>query len=133
MEFKLALDVKKFVRIPDVLIAGEKNVIVLESNLYKLGTLAIVIKNEHKEDSYVLENKQQIDITEFCKKACKIEIKVELIMSGRTVKIWYLEPLIVREIDKGFELIPELVAMRNDIATMKKVIAQLNTRIKETM
>ena len=133
MEFKLALNEKKFVRIPDVLIAGEKNVIVLESNLYKLGTLGVVIKNEHKEDSYVLENRQLIDITEFCKKACKIEIKVELIMSGRTVKIWYLEPLIVREIDKGFELIPELVAMRNDIATMKKGISQLNTRIKETM
>ena len=133
MEFKLALDARKFVRIPDVLIAGEKNVIVLESNLYKLGTLGVVIKNEHKEVSYVLENEQLIDITKFCQNACKIEIKVELIMSGRTVKIWYLEPLIVREIDKGFELIPELIDMRNEIATMRKVIAQLNTRIKETM
>lgn len=133
MEFKLALDARKFVRIPDVLIAGEKNVIVLESNLYKLGTLGVVIKNEHKEVSYVLENKQLIDITEFCQNACKIEIKVELIMSGRTVKIWYLEPLVVREIDKSFELIPELIDMRNEIATMRKVIAQFNARIKETM
>ena len=46
--------------------------------------------------------------------------KVDLIAQGYDIKSWYLEPILVREIDKKFELIPEIHAMEERLEILSK-------------
>lgn len=121
MELKLVLGENRLVRIPEAIIAEEKeNVLIkLESSIYDLGKVAVTIKNGFKQKSKIVKT-GYIDITEFCERACKIDIKVDLIAQGYNIKSWYLEPILVREIDKKFELIPEIHAMEERLEILSK-------------
>ncbi len=126
METKLVLGENRLVRMPETLIAEEKGkrIIALESSVYDLGKVTVTIKNGFKQKKLVVTN-QKVDITEFCDRACKIEIKVDLIMLGKETKTWYLEPIVVREINGDFELIPELVDVRERLGKAEADLAHI--------
>ena len=134
MELKLILKNNRLVRIPEAIIVGEhkKVVIKVESDIYNLGTITACIRNGHKEGSQIIKNKC-IDITEFCDRACKIEIKIDLIAHGYAIKSWWLEPLLVRELDTKFELIPEIKAMEQDLVELSKELEKIKNYLFEVV
>ncbi len=133
MEIKLVLDGKKLIRLPDTIISGEKVVVAFESAVYGLGKLGVTVSNGKKVKTYVLEDDFTLDITEFCDRACRVDIKAELIVQYKTVKEWVIEPIVVRELDKGFEVIPEIQEMRNRLVRMEKILIEFNNKLKEFM
>ena len=132
MKHKVILGENKFVGMQERFYAKEKTVIVFESGEYDLGLLYATITDGTVSERHVLRG-AKLDITEYCKKAGVLEISVDLVVKGTVAKQWLLEPIVVRETGGGFELIPEIALLRNEIRTMKKIIKELNSKIHETM
>lgn len=132
MEFKISLGNNEFVGIKEKFIAKEKIILAFESSEYPLDELRVTITDGTFAKRHIVHGKK-FDITEYCKKACVLEIVVDLMLKGTVAKTWKLEPFVVREDFGGYELIPEIALLRNEIRTMKKVIRELNSKITETM
>jgi hypothetical protein len=132
MEYKVTLGADRFVGINERFMAGEKTILAFESSEYALGELHVTITDGAFAKRHVVRDKK-FDISEYCKKACVLEIKVDLVMGGAVVKTWLLEPFVVRENGGGYELIPEIALLRKEVRTMKKIIKELNTKINDTM
>ena len=132
MKCKVTLGANKFVSIKDRFIAGEKTSLVFDSSEYDLNELHATISDGTSAKRYVLKN-GCFDISEYCKKANVLEIKVDLILKGTVAKTWWLEPFVVRENGGNYELIPEIALLRKEIRTMKRIIKELNDKIDDTM
>ena len=132
MEIKLSLEKDRIVRIQGVTIAGEKNVITFESGDYSLDKLEVIASNGEKQKTYTVTNKA-IDITDLCHKACVIEFAIALIVKGKAVKTWDVEPLVVREVDGIFKMLPEITALREDVTLLKKIVIELNNKINDSL
>lgn len=132
MECKISLGANKFVSIPERFMAGAQTALVFESSEYDLGELRATITDGSFAKRHVVKG-GKFDITEYCKKAGVIEIAVDLILRGTVAKTWLLEPFVVRENGGGYELIPEIALLRNEVRRMKKIIKELNTKINDTM
>lgn len=132
MEQKVTLGENDFVYIDEVILAGEKTVLAFESSEYSLGELQATITDGTFAKRHALQD-ARFDITEYCKKACVLEVKVGLLLKGTVAKTWTLEPLVVRENGGEYVLIPEIALLRREIRTMKKTIKELNSKIKDTM
>ena len=111
MECKVLLGADKFVGINDRFIAGKKTVLAFESNEYALNELCVTITDGAIAKRYTLKD-TMFDISEYCKNAGAIEIRVDLIEKGAIVKTWLLEPFVVRENGGGYELIPDIALLR---------------------
>lgn len=132
MEHKVSLGANKFVSIHDGFMAGEKTVLAFASSEYALDELHVTITDGTFAKKYIVKDKK-FDLTEYCKKACVLEIGVDLVLRGTVAKTWRLEPFVVREDFGGYELIPEIALLRKEIQTMKQVIIELNNKIYDTM
>lgn len=132
MEYKVSLGANKFVGIHDRFSAGEQCSLVFESSEYNLDELHVTITDGTFAKRYTVKD-GKFDISEYCKKACVVEIRVDLILGGAVAKTWLLEPFVVTEQGGSFELIPEIALLREEIKTMKQIIKELNTKIYETM
>lgn len=132
MECKVLLGADKFVGIKDRFIAGDATILAFESSEYALGELHATITNGVFAKRHVVRDKR-FDISEYCKKAGVLEIKIDLVAQGTVLKSWCLEPFVVRENGGSYELIPEISLLRNEVRTMKKIIKELNSKINDTM
>jgi hypothetical protein len=133
MEAKIVLDTRKYARLPETLIAGQNVVIALESSIYDLGLLGVAITNGHRTDTFVLEGDNKLDISPYLDRACKVEIMVELIIKGHTVKKWVLEPIVVREVDQEFEVIPLIVDFERRLERMEDIIIEFNKKLNDSL
>ena len=132
MELKVSLGNNEFVGIKERFNAGREAVLAFESSEYPLDELRVTITDgTFAKRRFVKDAK--FDITEYCKKARVLEIGVDLMLNGTVAKTWKLEPFVVREDFGGYELIPEIALLRNEIRTMKQIIRELNSKITETM
>lgn len=129
---KVTLGANKFVSINERFMAGAKTVLAFESSEYELGELHATVTDGAFAKRHVVRN-AKFDITEYCKKAGVLEIKVDLVARGAVVKTWLLEPFVVIENGGGYELIPEIALLRKEVRRMKKIIKELNAKIDETM
>lgn len=132
MERRVTLGANKFVSINDIFRAEEKTVLAFESSEYDLGELHVTITDGSFAKKYIVKD-AKFDITDYCKKACVLEIGVDLVLRGTVAKSWRLEPFVVREDFGGYVMIPEIALLRKEIQTMKQVIKELNTKIYDTM
>lgn len=132
MECKVTLGANKFVGIKDRFIAGDETYLAFESSEYALDELHATITDGAFAKRHIVKG-AKLDISEYCKKAGVIEIRVDLVARGAVLKTWLLEPFVVRENGGGYELIPEIALLRREIRTMKKIIKELNSKIKDTM
>jgi hypothetical protein len=133
MEAKIVLDTRKYARLPETLIAGQNVVIALESSIYDLGLLGVTISNGAVRDTLVLEGDNKIDISPYLDHACRVDIMVELIIEGHTVKKWVLEPIVVREVDQDFEVIPQIVDYERRLARMEDIIIEFNQKLNDSL
>lgn len=132
MEYKVLLGENKFVRMPPTIKAGEQAVLDFDLGDYALGMLQATIHSGTVTRVRELDS-TQLDITEFCQKACVIEIRLDLSYRGVIAKTWEFEPLVVSEHNDSYEVIPEIALMRQEINLMKQVIKEFNTKINDTM
>lgn len=132
MECKILLGANPFVGIKDRFMAEEKTILAFESSEYVLGELHATITNGAFAKRHVVRDKR-FDISEYCKRAGVLEIKIDLVARGTVVNSWCLEPFVVRENGGSYELIPEISLLRNEVRTMKKIIKELNSKINDTM
>ena len=131
-EHKVLLGANEFVCIKERFMAGKKTILTFESDEYKLGELQATITDGSVAKRRVAKD-NKLDITEYCERAGVIEIKLDLVAKGVTLKTWRLEPFVVRENGGGYELIPEIALLRKEVRRMKMIIKELNAKIDETM
>lgn len=132
MECKILLGADKFVGIEDRFMAGDETILVFESSEYALDELRAIITDGAIAKLHTVKD-GRFDISEYCKKACVLEITLDLVMGGAVVKSWQLEPFVVRENGGGYVLIPEIALLREEIRMMKQIIKELNSKINDTM
>ena len=132
LERKVVLGSKKFVGISERFMAGAKTVLVFESEEYPLGEIHATVTDGTIAKRHVIRS-AKLDITEYCKGAGIIEIRLDLVDKGAVVKTWLLEPFVVHQNGGGYELIPEIALLRREIRMMKKALKELNSKIDETM
>lgn len=132
MERKVLLGADRFVGIKDRFIAGDETILAFESIDYDLDELQATVTDGSIAKRHPVRN-ARFDISEYCKKAGVLEIKIDLMKGGAVVKSWCLEPFVVRENGGGYELIPEIALLRKEIRTMKRIMKELNSKINDTM
>ena len=133
METKIVLDARRFVRIPDTLVAGQTMILSFESSIYELGMLGVSITNGVKKGTLVLEGDNKVDITEYLDRAGKVDITVELIAKGVVVKKWQLDSIVVREVEQDLEIVPMVVDFEKRLARMEDIIIEFNQKLNDSL
>lgn len=132
MEHKISLGDNKFVCVGDRFMAGEKTVLTFESADYELDELYATITNGSVTVRHALKD-AKFDITDYCKNADVLEIKIDLIGIGTIAKSWFLEPFVVWENGSEYIMIPEIKLLRAEVRRMRKALMELHNKINDTM
>ena len=131
MEYKIYLDANRLARLPETIIIEKEHkketILLFASSTYDLGRLGVTITNGYNARSILLDE-PKLDISEFCEKACVIDINIQLITRGKTIKTWELEPITVRELDGRIEAIPEIALIREE---MEKRLSAIEDKINQ--
>lgn len=94
------------------------------SDTYDLKNLLVTIRKGNEERQYKPKGKP-IDISDLCKTAGLVEIEASLIANLQPVKTWRVESLLLVEVKGGFEAIPEIEVLREEINLVKSAIRDL--------
>lgn len=131
MIINLNLDGRNYITHNEIITVPEEEVkLVFASSVYVLGTLVATVSDGAERLQFKLTKQdKEINITDFCKKAGRVEITVSLTVRGKIAKKWQIEPLCVREIDGTFEAIPEIEALKERLARAEKAIAEMSKLI----
>lgn len=125
MKIKVTLGAASFAAHNEIITVPEEKVeIAFSSPIYPLDSLIITTRKGAEIKQYRL-NEGAVDITELCNSAGLVEMTAILEARGNAAKVWQIEPLVVKELDGGFAVIPELVAMRQEIETIKKALVEI--------
>ena len=52
-------------------------------------------------------------------------LNLQQVEDGKPIKTWNAEKVILRDLDDKYEVIPEIVLLRNEISTLKKAMKEL--------
>ena len=115
-----------------ILLPEDEVLIQFTSDVYKLGTLIVSVRNGTNRKTYKTMG-TPIDITPLCKYAGAIEIQISHIIKFEPVKSWRTEPLILIETDHGFEAIPQIEALKSDFNTFTEAVRSELTTIKSAL
>lgn len=121
---KIKLTANKRVRLDckEPFFVPEKLSLKFESE-YRLEKLSIEVKANDITKNYIICDKK-LDLTEFTQKPCIIEISIALIVDGKAVKHWEIEPITVEEVNHEFVLknyIESLVTpLQAELLTLKQ-------------
>ena len=125
MKIKVTLGAASFAAHNEIVTVPEEKVeIAFSSPIYPLDNLIITARKGAEIKQYRLTD-GAVDITELCESAGLVEMTAILEARGNAAKVWQIEPLVIKELDGGFAVIPELVAMRQDIETIKKALVEI--------
>lgn len=102
---------------PEVMLPETINV-VFSSPAYNLSELVVNIQNGIKNEQKKVKG-CVLDISEFCF-AGVIKMEVHLIANGKAVKKWVISPIILNEIDKGFEVFDEIEDIKHRLEDLER-------------
>lgn len=105
--------------------------LVFSSYKYSLKDIRVIVKKGDAENTYNLGTSKEIDISDLCKSAGKIEIEAQCYINGECVKAWRIESLVLTEIDGVFEAVPEIEHLQSELQTVKTAIKELIDIIME--
>ncbi len=94
-----------------------------------MGTLTLTVTNGVTEKQYKV-NKEPIDVSEMFTIPGEVKASLTLSVRGKPARRWQIEPFCVRQIDAGFVVIPEIVALKEEVATLKRAIIEINDLIQ---
>jgi hypothetical protein len=120
----------------EITILPEENLIVnFSSTMYDIKSLVISARNNNTKIEVKTEEKT-IDLSDLLFGG-RIEIEVSATLRGRTVKTWRVPDIILVEAPHGFDVIPEIEAIKKEfneeISKIKKALAEIKLLIKENI
>lgn len=100
--------------------------------VFSAGELILtVVKGETMGKQYKVPKEGTVDITEFFGEAGEVSASLSLAVRGEVARVWQIEPFCAREIPNGIEVLPEVEHLKEEVATLKRAIVELNTIINE--
>lgn len=97
-------------------------VLEITSHAYKVQGLYVVVKNGSKKQAY--NYSKPIDLSAFAFPG-RLDVEISMVRDGKTLRAWTCEPLYLRECPEGFEGAPEVEALKEEIAVLKKAVSEL--------
>ena len=94
-----------------------------------MGTLTLTVTNGVTEKQYKV-NKEPIDVSEMFTIPGEVKASLTLSVRGKPARRWQIEPFCVRQIDAGFVVIPEIIALKEEVATLKRAIIEINALVQ---
>lgn len=95
-----------------------------------IGELILSVMKGTKMKQYKVKD-EPVDITEFFTEAGEVNACLSLAVRGEVARTWQIEPFCAREIPAGIEVVPEVEHLKEEVATLKRAIVELNTIINE--
>ena len=92
--------------------------VTFKSPSYRLPELVVNVKNGKKEEQRKVKG-QPLDLSDFLF-AGVIEMEVYLIAQGKAVKKWVVAPIIINEIERGFELVDEIEDLKARVSDLER-------------
>jgi hypothetical protein len=99
------------------------------SNVYRLNTLIVTVKNEEKKEQFKVKAPFKLDISSFIK-CGTIDINISMSIHTTVVKEWVVPTLYLKEVEHQFILTPEIAKLREDISDLKKAVRELTDLLK---
>lgn len=125
MKIKVTLGAASFAKHHEIITVPEEKVeIAFSSPIYQTDGLIIHVRKDNALKAFKATD-GAVDITEFCKSAGLVEMTATLEARGKAAKVWQIEPLVVTEIADGFAVVPELVAIRKEVETIKQALVEI--------
>lgn len=126
MKVSVTLSAASFVAHNEIVTTPEEKVeLAFSSTIYPLDALIISVREGAQGKQYRIKD-GVVDITEFCQSAGLVEITAIYEVRGEAAKVWQIEPLIVKELAGSFVAVPELVAIRQEIETIKQALVEIS-------
>ena len=96
----------------------------VESHIYSKDDLIITVTKGADKRQYRYQH-EPVDITDLCQTAGVVNMTVQIGYNGESLKVWQVEPLLVKELDGGFVVTPEMESIRNRLSTLEKAIIEI--------
>lgn len=96
----------------------------IKSYIYSTeGVILTVIKGDVKRQHRFVG--EPIDITDLCQTAGVINITAQIGYAGESLKVWQVEPLLVKELDGGLVITPEMEEIKKRLFTLEKAVIEI--------
>ena len=126
MIIELTLNSSNFLRHNKIVELPEDRVeLLFNATAFSVGTLVLTVKSHETEKQYKISPLIPIDVSEHFTTAGEVNAAVSLSVRGNVARTWQIEPFCVRKIPNGFEAIPEIIEMREELETVKKALSEL--------
>lgn len=99
-----------------LMIPIEDAVMSFTSDTFALGQLIADINGKQT----AVKKDKTLDLSPYMKEGTVLEIRVSLVVSGHVAMVWNITPITVRTVDAGYELLPEIVALRERCTALEK-------------
>lgn len=133
MIIKLNLTANEYVRHGEIITLPAESVILAFSTPYAIDELVLTVTppvfNGVTEPKQIKVKDGIADVTEFFNSAGTVDVTATLTIRGVPVKIWKIEPFIVKEVSGQYVAIPELEYLKSELETVKKAIAEIVKKI----
>lgn len=130
MNINLNLTANEYVRHGEIITLPVDNVTLCFSTPYAVDELILTVtppefEGVTKPTQIRADKDKKADITPFFTRAGKLDITATMVIRGNPVKVWQIEPFIVKEVSGHFVAIPELESLKSELETVKKAIAEI--------
>ena len=112
-----------------VILPENELVLAFESDVYKLTTLLLSVRNDTEGKQYKIKSPFKADIAEFLTPSV-IDAEVSLISKGEVVKTWREPSITIKEVKATYELTPEIAELRIADAKQQEAIKELYGLLK---
>lgn len=125
MNINLNLTVNEYVRHGEIISLPVDKILLSFSSQYVLNELILTVKTADKVYQIRADAEHKADVTAFFTRAGTVDITVSMVIKGVVVKVWQIEPFIVKEISGKYVAIPELEYLKGEISTIKQALAEI--------
>lgn len=131
MIIKLSLLSGNYIRHNEIIVIPEEKIeLEFITSCYSVGNILISVRNGTNEKQFKFADKL-IDITDLCTVPGQVDITAQLLVRDKVAKVWQVEPLCVKRIPGGYEVVPEIIELKSQLETTKRAISELCALIKE--
>ena len=130
MNITLNLTANEYIRHGEIITLPVDNVCLCFTSPYAIDELVVTVtppeyEGVSKPVQIRADAEHKADITPYLTHAGKVNITATMVVRGVPVKIWQIEPFIVKEVSGHYVAITELEYLKGELETVKKAIAEI--------
>ena len=130
MTINLTLSANEYVSHGEVVTLPSDNITLCFSTPYAVDELILTVtpptyNGVTKPEQLRVGADRTADLTKYFTHAGTVNITATMVVRGVPVKIWQVEPFIVKEVRGHYVAIPELEYLKGELETVKKAIAEI--------